>query len=1283
MNPPVTDVLDRLLAQRILVLDGAMGTMIQRHKFDEAAFRSTRFASHTHDLQGNNDVLALTQPDVIRGIHDQYLEAGADIIETNTFNSNAVSQADYGLEGAVYELNLEATRLARAAADDWTGRDPARPRFVAGAIGPTSRTLSISPEVNNPAFRAITFDGLKAAYADQIRGLFDGGVDLLLVETIFDTLNAKAAFMAIAEVQAARASERKRASSRERSGDRGVPASERVGGDAGAEPPVPVMISVTITDRSGRTLSGQTLEAFYLSVEHARPWSVGINCALGARDMRPYLADLARQAECWVSAYPNAGLPNAFGQYDELPDETGALLRDFASSGFANILGGCCGTTPDHIRAIAQAVEGVSPRRREDVESREESESSSAAARASGGGAPRAVRKDGFTRLSGLEPLVIRPDANFQMIGERTNVTGSKRFARLIKDDQFAEAAAVAMEQVRSGANLIDVNMDEGMLDSEQAMTTFLNYIATEPEIARVPIMVDSSKWTVIEAGLKCVQGKSVVNSISLKEGEEDFLKKARLVRLYGAAVIVMAFDEQGQADTIARKVEICRRAYTLLTETAGFDPSDIIFDPNVLAIATGLEEHNEYAINFIEATKLIKAACPGVKISGGISNLSFSFRGNDVVREAIHSAFLYHAIKAGLDMGIVNAGQLVVYEDIPPDLLQQVEDVLFNRRPDATERLVAYAESVKGAGKTRELDLGWRDKPVEARLTFSLVHGNVDFIEQDAEEARQKLGRPLDVIEGPLMDGMKTVGDLFGEGKMFLPQVVKSARAMKRAVAYLEPFMEAEKAAAISRGESGRRENAGRILLATVKGDVHDIGKNIVGVVLGCNNYEVIDLGVMVPAARILDEAAAQNVDIVGLSGLITPSLDEMAFVAREMERRQLTTPLLIGGATTSKQHTAVKIAPEYSQPTVHVLDASRAVDVVSSLLNPDKRDAFVTAARKDQAELRERYGSRRERALLTYEAAKANALKTDWDAQPLLAPWFVGRRIVEPSIKELRPFIDWTFFFSAWELKGRFPAILDHPAYGAAARDLYGHAQSLLDRIERERRLVARGVYGFWPANTVGDDVVVYTNDHRRDELTRFHMLRQQEPIADGKPNRSLADFIAPVDTGVPDYLGAFAATAGLGLEAIVKEFEAQHDDYNAIIAKALADRLAEAFAEFLHTQARRDWGYGIDEKLSADELIAEKYRGIRPAFGYPACPDHTEKRALFRLLHAEEIGIELTESFAMMPAASVSGIYLSHPQAKYFNVGRIGRDQLEDYARRKSMSIEEAERWLAPNL
>jgi len=1230
--------LDGLLSGRILILDGAMGTMIQRRRLDESGFRGERFASHPTDLKGNSDVLVLTQPDVIGDIHREYLAAGADIVETNTFNGNAISQQDYGLEHLVYEINLEGARLARQAADEFTARDPGRPRFVAGAIGPANRTLSISPDVDNPAHRAVTFDQVRQAYAEQVRGLIEGGADILLLETIFDTLNAKAAIVAIEEVAEAR----------------GVR--------------LPLMISATITDRSGRTLSGQTLDAFCISVEHARPWCIGLNCALGAREIRPYLAELSRMADGWVHCYPNAGLPNAMGEYDEQPDETASLLREFAGSGFANILGGCCGTTPDHIRALAGAVSDVSPRARRrgnvDVPS------------STFEGAPSARP----TRLAGLEPLIIRGDSNFQMIGERTNVTGSRRFARLIKDGSYGDAIAVALQQVQGGANVIDVNMDEGLLDSEQAMTTFLNYVATEPDIARVPIMIDSSKWSVLEAGLRCVQGKAVVNSISLKEGEKDFLHKARLVRRYGAAVIVMAFDEEGQADTTERRVAICQRAYRLLTEQAGFDPTDIIFDPNVLAVATGLEEHADYAKSFIEATRIIRATCPGSKVSGGISNLSFSFRGNDVVREAMHAAFLYHAIDAGLTMGIVNAGQLIVYEDIPPDLLERVEDVLFNRRPDATERLVVYAEQVKGAGTKREADLAWRDEPVERRLAHALVHGIVEFIEQDAEEARQKLGRPLDVIEGPLMDGMKTVGDLFGAGKMFLPQVVKSARAMKRAVAYLEPFMEAERAEGDA---SSGRTSAGRVLLATVKGDVHDIGKNIVGVVLGCNNYEVIDLGVMVPCDRILAEAEAQRADIIGLSGLITPSLDEMVYVARELTARGLSRPLLIGGATTSRQHTAVKIAPEYTGPTVHVLDASRAVDVVSSLLNERQRDAYLGRVRAEQEELRTRYAGGRTRTLLGCEAARANRLTTDWDALELPAPAFLGRRIVEPSLAELVPFIDWTFFFSAWELKGRFPAILDDPRIGATARDLYDHARRLLDEMVAGSEVRAKGVYGFWPANADGDDIALFADDSRRQQVARFHMLRQQEPIADNRPNRSLADFVAPKDSLAPDYLGAFAVTAGLGAEQLAASYTRRHDDYSGIMVKALADRLAEAFAERLHAQARRDWGYGEREDLSADDLIAEKYRGIRPAFGYPACPDHSEKATLFALLDAPSVGITLTESFAMLPAASVSGLYFSHPQAKYFSVGRIGRDQLEDYARRKGITADEAARWLAPNL
>jgi len=1232
------ETLERLLAERILVLDGAMGTMVQRRKLSEADFRGERFAAHSHDLKGNNDVLVLTRPDVIAGIHAEYLDAGADIIETNTFSSQAVSQADYGLEAISYELNLEAAKLARKVADQWTKKTPDRPRFVAGSIGPTTKTLSISPDVNNPAFRAITFDEMKNAFKDQARGLLDGGSHLLLVETQIDTLNAKAALVAIDELFA----------------------------EMGTR--VPLMISATLTDLSGRTLSGQTLDAFYVSVEHAKPFSVGLNCALGARQMRPYLAELARTVPGHVSCYPNAGLPNAFGEYDETPAETAALVKDFAESGFVNIIGGCCGTTPDHIRAIATAVAGLPPRPPLRLAS-DVSKSSQA----------RSGQTGRMTTLAGLEPLVIRPDSNFQMIGERTNVTGSKKFERLVRARDWAGAATVALDQVRGGANIIDINMDEGMLDSEACMTEFLNYIGTEPEIARLPIMIDSSKWSVIEAGLKCVQGKAIVNSISLKEGEEDFLKKARTVRRYGAAMIVMAFDEKGQADTVERKVEICKRAYRLLTEQAGVDPSDIIFDPNILAIATGLEEHNDYGKYFIEATRLIKQACPGVKISGGVSNLSFSFRGNDVVREAIHSAFLFHAIKAGMDMGIVNAGQLIVYEDIPKDLLEHVEDIIFNRRPDATERMVTYAEQVKGAGSKRENDLKWRDATVEARLSHALVHGNVDFIEVDAEEARLKYGRPLLVIEGPLMDGMKVVGELFGAGKMFLPQVVKSARAMKRAVAYLEPFMAAEKAARLAAGGASERSNAGRVLTATVKGDVHDIGKNIVGVVLGCNNYEVIDLGVMVSADRILQEAVDRKVDIIGLSGLITPSLDEMVFVASEMERRHMTLPLLIGGATTSPQHTAVKISPEYSQPTVHVPDASRVVDVVASLISAEQKPGFDEANRAHQAKLREQYSTRRDRPTLPFEKARANRLRLDFTGAgnpsglPAV-PSFTGVRKVDVALADLVPFIDWQFFFTAWELKGRFPAILDDPKIGAAATELYGHAQALLTQLVDGKLVRARGAYGFWKANSDGDDIVL-------DDGLRFPMLRQQEVIADDKPNKSLADFVAPIESGITDYIGAFAVTAGLGVDELVRKFEARHDDYSAIIVKALADRLAEAFAEYLHAQARRDWGFG--DGLANTDLIEEKYRGIRPAFGYPACPDHSEKARLFDLLGARSVGLELTESFAMTPPASVSGLYFSHPQSRYFAIQRIGQDQIEDYARRKAMPVGEVERWLRPVL
>jgi len=1218
------EALDRAAAQRILVLDGAMGSMIQRHRLGEADFRGERFRDHPRDLQGDNELLVLTRPDVIEEIHRAYLEAGADLIETNTFSANRVSQADYGLEPLCHELNLAAARLARRAADDYTARTPEKPRFVAGAIGPTNRTLSISPDVNDPSFRSLTFADLRDAYAEQTRGLLEGGVDLLLIETIFDTLNAKAAIVAIEDVF-------------EERGER-----------------CPVAISVTITDRSGRTLSGQTVEAFWHSVAHARPWSVGVNCALGAAEMRPHIADLSATAPTRITCYPNAGLPNAFGEYDETPPTTGALLKEFAESGLVNLVGGCCGTTPEHIRAIADAVAGLPPRE-----------------------IPRGT--EALTTFAGLEPFVFRPDVNFVMVGERTNITGSKKFSKLILAGDYTSAVAVAVEQVRNGANLLDVNMDEGMLDGEKAMTTFLNLLATEPEVARVPFMVDSSKWSVIEAGLQCVQGKPVVNSISLKEGEADFLEKARKVQRYGAGVVVMAFDERGQAETVERKVEICKRAYRLLVDEVGFAPTDIVFDPNILAVATGIEEHAEFAKSFVEATRILKRELPGVKISGGVSNLSFSFRGNDVVREAMHSAFLYEAIRAGMDMGIVNAGQLAVYEDIPKDLLERVEDVLWNRRPDATDRLVAFADTVKGSGKKKEVDEAWRAEPVERRLSWALQHGIVDHIEADVEEARQKYAKPLEIIEGPLMDGMRIVGDLFGAGKMFLPQVVKSARVMKRAVAYLTPFMEEEK----KRSGVAISSN-GKIVMATVKGDVHDIGKNIVGVVLGCNNYDVIDLGVMVPCDKILETALAEGAHLVGLSGLITPSLDEMVHVAQEMERRGIRLPLLIGGATTSKQHTAVKIAPRYASPVVHVLDASRAVNTVASLLDPKQLAELDRKNREEQERMRAVHAGRRAETLIPYAEALARRTPIEWRAEDLPEPAFVGRRVLDDvPLETLARYIDWTFFFTAWELKGRFPKILEHPVHGAAARELYENGLALLRQITEGKLLRARGVYGFWPANSEGDDVVLYTDETRSKELVRFPMLRQQRTAEADKPTRSLADFVAPAGRGLADHLGAFAVTAGLGSDELVRRYEAEHDDYDAILVKALADRLAEAFAEYLHERARRDWGYEPDRPLSNDDLIDEKYRGIRPAFGYPACPDHTEKWKLFDLLRAREIGMELTEHLAMTPPASVSGLYFAHPAARYFTVGRIGRDQVEDYARRKGMTVAEVERWLAPNL
>ena len=1210
------------MAQRILILDGAMGTMIQAYELSEDDFRGELLRDHPSPLQGNMDLLALARPDVVAEVHDAFLSAGADVVTTNTFTATSIAQADYGTEGFVRDINLAAARVACGAADRWTAADPARPRFVAGSVGPLNRTLSISPDVDDASKRAVTFDQVRDAYVEQIRALIEGRVDIILLETIFDTLNSKAAIVVIQETFA----------------------------EMGVE--LPIMISVTITDRSGRTLSGQTVEAFWASVAHAEPFSVGINCALGATEMRPFLEALSEVAPVFISCYPNAGLPNAFGGYDEKPAETSAELGEFARSGLINLVGGCCGTTRDHIRAIAHAVEGVPPR--------------------------RVPQPDRLTRFAGLEPFAIFPGSSFTMIGERTNVTGSRRFAKLILDGDYTTALEVAADQVRNGANVIDVNMDEGMLDSEQAMTTFLNMVATEPEIARVPIMVDSSKWSVIEAGLKCVQGKAIVNSISLKEGEEDFLDKARLVRRYGAGCVVMCFDETGQADTTERRVAIAERAYRLLVDRAGMPPEDIIIDPNVLAVATGLEEHADYARSFIEAVRLIKERCPGVRTSGGISNLSFAFRGNDVVREAMHTAFLYHAINAGLDMGIVNAGQLGVYQDIPAELLELVEDVIHNRRDDATDRLIAFAQTVKGDGVQRQVvNAAWREGTLEERLSHALVHGLVDHIEADTEEARLIYPSPLSVIEGPLMDGMRIVGQRFGEGQMFLPQVVKSARVMKRAVALLEPYMAEE------RERTGARSQ-GKLVLATVKGDVHDIGKNIVGVVLGCNGYEVVDLGVMIPADRILEAAIAEDADIVGLSGLITPSLDEMVHVAREMERRNFQLPLLIGGATTSKQHTAVKIAPEYSGLVTHVLDASRAVDVVARVINEHARQEFLHDLRIEQDELRRVHAGKSARAMLSLDDARAKRTPIAWSADDISTPAFTGVQVLnDVPLTDLVPYIDWTFFFHAWELRGRFPGVLDHPKYGDAARELYANATELLDRITSQKLLQARGVYGFWPANADDDDIVVFADTARALELTRFPMLRQQRAKADDKPSVGLADFVAPHSTGLPDHLGGFAVTAGLGAHELIQEFERDHDDYSAIMVRALADRLAEAFAEMLHARVRREWGYGKDEELAAEDLVAERYRGIRPAFGYPACPDHTEKRRLFDLLGAEALGITLTDSFAMLPAASVSGIYLAHPACRYFAVGPINADQVADYAARKGMPVAEAERWLGPNL
>ncbi len=1220
----VQQTLEALLRTRILILDGAMGTMIQRYGLDEAGFRGTRYARHAHDLKGCSDVLCMTQPALIERIHEQFLEAGADIVETNTFNANRISLADYHLEPDVYAINIAAARLARAAADKYTALTPRKPRFVAGSIGPTNRTASLPADVNNPGRRTVTFDELVAAYSEQVGGLVDGGVDILMPETTFDTLNLKACLFAIEEYFDAH------------------------------DVRLPVMVSVTITDRSGRTLSGQTVEAFFRSIAHADIFSVGINCALGAEQMRPFVEELAQLADVATSCHPNAGLPNEFGQYDETPEHMAGIIGEFARLGWVNIVGGCCGTTPDHIRAIAETVENLPPRTRPVVRH--------------------------YASFSGLEPLVLRPDANFILIGERTNVTGSRKFARLIKEEKYDEALAVARQQVEAGANILDVNMDEALLDGEKAMTTFLNLIAAEPDIARVPVMIDSSKWSVIEAGLKCVQGKSIVNSLSLKEGETTFLKQARLAHRYGAAVVVMAFDEQGQATTADRKVEIARRAYRLLTEQARFAAEDIIFDPNILTVGTGIEEHANYAVEFFEAVHRIKRECPGSHTSGGASNVSFSFRGNETVREAMNAAFLFHAIKAGLDMGIVNAGQLAVYEEIDKELLTAVEDVLLNRRSDATERLVEFSETVKQsrAAAAPAAQQEWRTTSVEERLKHALLKGITEFIEADTAEALEKYGKPLDVIQGPLMDGMNVVGELFGAGKMFLPQVVKSARVMKLAVAWLTPFMEAEKAA-------GAPSTRGTIVLATVKGDVHDIGKNIVGVVLRCNNYEIIDLGVMVPCDTILETARTHGANLIGLSGLITPSLDEMVHVAREMTRQGFTTPLLIGGATTSAKHTAVRIAPAYPNTVVHVLDASLAVPVAENLLDANKKPDFDRKNVATQESLRKAFAERQQKNLVPYAQALARRFNPDWNSADIAKPNFLGPRVIsDQPLQELIPVIDWSPFFQTWELKGKFPRIFDDLNCGAEAKKLYDDAQILLARIVAEKLLVARGVYGFWPANSQGDDIILYTDDTRSRELLRLPMLRQQWERKGQTEFRSLADYIAPVESGRNDYLGAFAVTTGMGCDELVREFQKQHDDYHAIMARALADRLAEAFAEYLHRRVRREWGYAPGENLTNEQLIAEEYRGIRPAFGYPSCPDHTLKGDLWKLLGVEAaIGMKLTEIYAMWPAASVSGLYFAHADSRYFAVDRVTRDQVEDYARRRNMPLAEVERWLAPNL
>jgi 5-methyltetrahydrofolate--homocysteine methyltransferase len=1211
------------LEKRILIIDGAMGTMIQRYVLTEEDFRGERFKNHPCDVKGNNDLLNITRPDIIKAIHTEYLNAGTDIIETNTFSTQRISLADYQMEELDYEMSFEGAKIAKEAINEFMAAHPDRVCFVAGAVGPTNRTLSISPDVNDPGFRALTFDELADAYYQQIRGLIDGGADLLMIETIFDTLNAKAAIFAIKQY-------------------------EKVIGRK-----IEIMISGTITDASGRTLSGQTAEAFLNSVVHAKPLSIGFNCALGAKDMRPHIEELSAKAGCYVSAYPNAGLPNEFGAYDEMPDETATLVEDFIEHGFVNIVGGCCGTTPEHIAAIAAKAKNVSPRK-----------------------IPVLPK---YMRLSGLEPVTITPESMFVNIGERTNITGSPKFSKLILSGDYEAALAVARQQVEGGAQVIDVNMDEGMLDSEAAMTKFLNLIASEPDISKLPIMVDSSKWSVIENGLKCLQGKGIVNSISLKEGEDKFRESAEKVMKFGAAVVVMAFDEQGQADNFERRKEICKRSYDILVNEIGFPAEDIIFDPNILTVATGLEEHNNYAVDFINAARWIKENLPHAKVSGGVSNISFSFRGNNTVREAMHSAFLYHAIKAGLDMGIVNAGMLEVYEAIPAELLEKVEDVLLNRRDDATERLVDFAETVKSKGKELVKDEEWRKESVESRLSHSLVKGIIEYLDDDVEEARQKYDRPIHVIEGPLMDGMNIVGDLFGAGKMFLPQVVKSARVMKKAVAYLLPFIEQEK---LDNPDGDQSSSAGRVLMATVKGDVHDIGKNIVGVVLACNNFEIVDMGVMVPAQEIIKKAREINADIIGLSGLITPSLDEMVHFAKEMEREGFTIPLLIGGATTSRIHAAVKIAPNYSGPAIHVLDASRSVSVCSTLMNPETRGPYIDNIRQEYDKARESHLNKRsDKRFKTIEEARTDRFQIDPE-QVAPAPAFLGTKtFTNYPLEELVPYIDWTPFFHTWEMGGSYPRIFTDKKIGDEAKKLFDDAQVLLKRIVDEKLLSANGVIGFWPANSVGDDILLEVDG----KPVTIHTLRQQAEKVAGQPYYALSDFVAPKESGVQDYFGGFAVTTGIGCDELVAEFEAVYDDYNSIMAKALADRLAEAFAERMHELVRTEfWGYAKDEQLSADELIKEEYAGIRPAPGYPACPDHTEKETLFNILDAEnQTGLHLTESFAMYPTAAVSGFYFAHPQSKYFGLGKITKDQVEEYALRKNMSLDDTERWLSPNL